>query len=149
LVQTKSALVPYRNTWTWRYESRFCFDDTYKSFCDCNSLQILHFFANIDTALWDWMKKKQEMIMVQKSQTFKCMVNTGANSKPKIKTLHNRRCTKLQFTSSNKLRCGLNFLPNHFKTITNRIDVSWLTLAKETYKMRCKKEFITNPLLTC
>ena len=64
-------------------------------------------------------------------------------------TLHNRRSTKLQFTSSNKLRCGLNVLPNRFKTITNRIDISWLTLTKETYKMRCKKEFITNPLLTC
>ncbi len=60
--------------------------------------------------------------------------------------LHNRRSTKLHFTSTNKLRCGLNILPNRFKTITNRIDASWLTLTKETYRQNCKKEFITTPL---
>ena len=60
--------------------------------------------------------------------------------------LQNRRSTKLHFTSTNKLRCGLNILPNRFKTITNRIDASWLTLTKETYKQNCKKEFITTPL---
>jgi hypothetical protein len=63
-----------------------------------------------------------------------------------INTLQNRRSTKLHFTSTNKLRCGLNSLPNRFKTITNRIDASWLTLIKETYKQKCKKEFITLPL---
>jgi hypothetical protein len=42
--------------------------------------------------------------------------------------LHNRRYTKLHFTSTNRLQCGLNILPNRFKTITNQIDASWLTL---------------------
>ncbi len=60
--------------------------------------------------------------------------------------LQNRRSTKLHFTSTNRLRCGLNILQNRFKTITNRIDASWLTLTKETYKQNCKKEFITTPL---
>jgi hypothetical protein len=60
--------------------------------------------------------------------------------------LQNRRSTKLHFTSTNKLRCGLNILPNRFKTISNRIDSSWLTLTKETFKQNCKKEFITRPL---
>ena len=65
-----------------------------------------------------------------------------------INTLQNRRSTKLHFTATNKLRCGLNILPNRFKTITNRIDTSWLTLTKETYKQKCKKEFITSQLLS-
>jgi hypothetical protein len=60
--------------------------------------------------------------------------------------LQNRRSTKLHFTSTNKLQCGLNILPNRFKTITKRIDASWLTLTKETYKQNCKKEFITTAL---
>jgi hypothetical protein len=64
-----------------------------------------------------------------------------------LNTLQNRRSTKLHFTSTNKLRCGLNILPNRFKTITNRIDANWLNLTKETYKQKCKKEFITTPLL--
>jgi hypothetical protein len=64
-----------------------------------------------------------------------------------LNTLQNRRSTKLHFTSTNKLRCGLNILPNRFKTITNRIDANWLNLTKETYKQKCKKEFITAPLL--
>ena len=62
------------------------------------------------------------------------------------KILQNRRSTKLHFTSTNKLQCGLNILPNRFKTITKRIDASWLTLTKETYKQNCKKEFITTAL---
>ena len=65
-----------------------------------------------------------------------------------INTLQNRRSTKLHFTATNKLRCGLNILPNRFKTITNRIDANWLNLTKETYKQKCKKEFITSPLLS-
>jgi hypothetical protein len=64
-----------------------------------------------------------------------------------LNTLQNRRSTKLHFTSTNKLRCGLNILPNRFKTITNRIDANWLNLTKETYKQKCKKEFITAPIL--
>jgi hypothetical protein len=63
-----------------------------------------------------------------------------------INTLRNRRSTKLHFTSTNKLRCGQNVLPNCFKTITNRIDASWLSFSKETYKQKCKNEFITMPL---
>jgi hypothetical protein len=31
-------------------------------------------------------------------------------------------------------------------TITNQIEESWLTLSKEAFKQRCKKEFITTPL---
>ena len=61
-------------------------------------------------------------------------------------TLRNRRSTKLHFTSTNKLRCGQNVLPNRFKAITNRMDASWLSLSKETYKQKCKNEFITMPL---
>jgi hypothetical protein len=64
----------------------------------------------------------------------------------KKNTLQNRRSTKLHFTSTNKLRCGLNVLPNRFMTITNQIEESWLTLSKEAFKQRCKKEFITTPL---
>ena len=61
-------------------------------------------------------------------------------------SLYDLTTTKLHFTSTNKLQCGLNILPNRFKTITKRIDASWLTLTKETYKQNCKKEFITSPL---
>ena len=55
-------------------------------------------------------------------------------------TLQNRRLTMLHFTSTNKLRCGLNLLPTRLKTITNQIEQEW---TKESYKQRCKKEFIT------
>jgi hypothetical protein len=65
----------------------------------------------------------------------------------KNNTLQNRRSPKLQFTSTNNLPCGLNILPNRLKTITNRIDASWLMLTKEIYKQKCKKEFITTPFV--
>ena len=63
-----------------------------------------------------------------------------------INTLQNRRSSRLHFTSTNRLRCGFNVLPNRLKTITNRIEREWLTLTKECYKQKCKKEFITTPL---
>jgi hypothetical protein len=65
-----------------------------------------------------------------------------------INTLQNRRSFKLHFSTTKKLTCGLNILPNQFETITNRIDTNWLTLTKETYKQKCKNEFITSPLLS-
>ena len=63
----------------------------------------------------------------------------------KNNTLQNRRSPKLQFTSTNNLRCGLNILLNLLKTITNRIDASWLTLTKEIYKQKCKKSSLQHP----
>jgi len=60
-------------------------------------------------------------------------------------TLQNRRSPKLQFISTNNLRCGLNVLPNCLKTITNQIDISRLTLSKETYKQKCKKGSLQHP----
>ena len=62
-------------------------------------------------------------------------------------TVQNKRSNKAHFTSTNRLRCGLNILPNRLKTISNRIETSWLMLTKESYKQRCKKEFITTPLV--
>ena len=55
-------------------------------------------------------------------------------------TLHNRRSNKALFTSTNKLRCGLNILPNRFKTITNRIEACWLALPKDSYKLSIKRK---------
>ena len=62
-------------------------------------------------------------------------------------TLQNRRSSKALFTSSNKLRCGFNILPNRMKTISNRIEKSWFELTKDVFKQKCKLEFITKPLL--
>jgi hypothetical protein len=42
--------------------------------------------------------------------------------------LQNRRSTKLHFTSTNRLCCVLNILPNRLKLISNKIDTTWLTL---------------------
>ncbi len=64
-----------------------------------------------------------------------------------INTQHNRRSSKLRFTSTNKLWCGLNILLNWLKTITNWTDANWLNLTKKTYKQKRKKESITAPLL--
>ena len=61
--------------------------------------------------------------------------------------LQNRRSSKALFTSSNKLRCGINILPNRMKTISNRIERSWFQLTRVAFKLKCKNEFITTPLL--
>jgi hypothetical protein len=71
---------------------------------------------------------------------------TGKSYRITLYKTEDRLNCNLRFTSTNKLRCGLNVLPNRLKTITNRIDASWLKLTKETYKQKCKKEFITTPL---
>ena len=61
--------------------------------------------------------------------------------------LQNRRSTRALFTSSNRLRCGINTLPNRLKTISNRIEKSWFSYSKDAFKLKCKMEFITTPLL--
>jgi hypothetical protein len=81
------------------------------------------------------------------NKTENCTSNKSQILTKKIaRTKQEPRSTKLLFTSTNKLRCGQNILPNRFKSITNRIDASWLSLSKEIYKQKCKNEFITMPL---
>ena len=60
--------------------------------------------------------------------------------------MHVIQCRQWQsWDITNKLQCCLNVLPNGLKTITNRIDPSWLTLSKETYKQKCKKSLLQHP----
>ena len=61
--------------------------------------------------------------------------------------LNNRRSTRAHYTSTNKIRCGLNILPNRLRVISNQIETSWFGLSRDCYKQRCKNLFITTPLM--
>ena len=45
---------------------------------------------------------------------------------------------------SNSIRVGLNALANRLANINGKIELSWLNLSYETFKIKCKKLFITN-----
>ena len=60
---------------------------------------------------------------------------------------NDRRNTRLKFQTNNTYRCGLNCLSNRFKSVTNEIEKEWTYLTRDVFKMRCKKQFITNKLI--
>jgi len=53
----------------------------------------------------------------------------------------------LTFVCSNNCRQGFNSLSNRLRSISNKIEKSWPSLARETFKMKCKINIIQSGLL--
>jgi hypothetical protein len=51
------------------------------------------------------------------------------------------------YVRSNKYRQGLNSISNRLRSVSNMIEKSWLSLAHETFKMKCKINIIQAGLL--
>ena len=62
-------------------------------------------------------------------------------------TVNDRRNKYLTFVRSNKYRQGLNSISNRLRSISNMIEKSWPTLARETFKLKCKINIIQAGLL--
>jgi len=62
-------------------------------------------------------------------------------------TINDRRNKYLTFVRSNNYRQGLNSISNRFRSVSNIIENSWLSLARETFKMKCKINIIQAGLL--
>jgi len=53
----------------------------------------------------------------------------------------------LTFVRSNNYRQGFNSISNRLRSVSNMIEMSWPTLARETFKLKCKINIIQAGLL--
>ena len=61
-------------------------------------------------------------------------------------TLTNRRNKKIEFTSSNVCRIGMNIPSNRLRSVTNMIEKDWMGLGKDSFKLEAKIHIIQNGL---
>ena len=52
------------------------------------------------------------------------------------------RQNKFSINKTNRLKVGMNILSNRFNTLNGKIDLNWLNLGLDTYKINCKKLFL-------
>jgi hypothetical protein len=61
---------------------------------------------------------------------------------------NDRQNTRLSFQRNNKLKRGINFMSNRFKSITNEIDKQqWIDVTRNAYKTKSKQRIITEKLV--
>ena len=52
------------------------------------------------------------------------------------------RQNKFSINKTNRLKVGMNILSNQFNTLNGKIDLNWLNLGLDTYKINCKELFL-------
>jgi len=62
-------------------------------------------------------------------------------------TINDRRNKYLTFVGSNNYRQGLNSISNRLRSVWNMIEKSWLSFAREMFKIKCKINIIQAGLL--
>ena len=50
--------------------------------------------------------------------------------------------TKFSTRRINKLKVGMNILSNRLTIINNKINLDWLNLSVDSYKVKCKRLFM-------
>ena len=77
------------------------------------------------------------------------LYNVINSKKPKIlyqnlqnNFFHNKRTDRFGFNPTNLHKIGLNKFQNRLKEITTHLSFKDLNLSKETFKLKCKREFI-------
>ena len=53
------------------------------------------------------------------------------------------RQTKFSINKSCRLKVGMNALSNRFNYLNNKIDLNWLNLSYESFKIKCKRLFLS------
>ena len=61
-----------------------------------------------------------------------------------LNNINTTRQKTFAINSTNRLRVGNNALSNRLNTINGKVDLNWLSLSLESYKIRCKKLFLQN-----
>ena len=56
--------------------------------------------------------------------------------------INTSRQTKFAINSTNRLRVGYNLLSNRLSYLNGLIDLNWLSLSFDSYKIKCKKLFL-------
>ena len=62
---------------------------------------------------------------------------------PKSKPDINLKTSSLSILKTNSLKVGLNALTNRLANINGKIELAWLNLSYELFKIKCKKNFLS------
>ena len=54
----------------------------------------------------------------------------------------NQREPRVKFFNNSNYKVGNNLLANRFTCLNGKIELNWLNLSYETFKIKCKKEFL-------
>ena len=119
--------------------------------CICKSPKSMHVLPRPNNFLrtYPCLKQKSNPTFndeLQSSQFYK-LYNTREHSLEWLHLNQNQiltsRQTFFQILKSNSLRIGLNALANRLASINGKIELSWLNLTYESFKIKCKILFIT------
>ena len=53
--------------------------------------------------------------------------------------IHTTRQTRFMTSKANRLKVGMNLISNRFYYLNGKIEMDWLNLSYNTYKVKCKK----------
>ena len=53
--------------------------------------------------------------------------------------IHTSRQTRFMTSKANRLKVGMNLISNRFYYLNGKIEMDWLNLSYNTYKVKCKK----------
>ena len=56
--------------------------------------------------------------------------------------IHTTRQTRFMTSKANRLKVGMNQISNRFYYLNGKIELDWLNLSYDTYKVKCKKLFL-------
>ena len=56
--------------------------------------------------------------------------------------IHTSRQTRFMTSKANRLKVGMNLISNRLYYLNGKIEMDWLNLSYNTYKVKCKKLFL-------
>ena len=90
-----------------------------------------------------WNNKSLTLnISLQLYRTINLQVPTQDWVSLNLNAINTTRQTKFSTNRINRLKVGMNLLSNRLCIINNKIDLDWLSLSINSYKVKCKKLFL-------
>ena len=60
-----------------------------------------------------------------------------------LNNIQTSRQTRFMTSKGNRLKVGMNTISNRFYNLNGKIDMDWLNLTYNTYKVKCKKKYFS------
>ena len=79
-------------------------------------------------------------LQLYRTFNYKCPTNDWLSIN--FNSVRTSRQNKLSINKTNRLKVGMKILLNRFNTLNGKIDLNWLNLGLDTYKINCKKLFL-------
>ena len=88
-------------------------------------------------------KLMQYKLALQLYRTFNDAIPTQDWTTINFNAIFTTRQTKFAISNSSRLKVGMNKVSNRFHHLNNKIELNWLNMTYGTYKINCKKLFLS------